>query len=480
MSNYKQGSFINKKKYLYKSSFFDEMSDENLRQRIGPNDHEKKRELDKEIREEIQRVHFELLKQSSFTKNDERKINEFIDDYIKKKRYFFMDPEDRKTFINDIINDIFGLGIVEALQTDPTVTEIWVVGKKRVWYERNGKRYLSNLQFKDEQSIRNLISKILAPINRSVDEMNPIVDARLKDGSRVAITIPPVALNGPEINIRKFKESKFTLDNYVNIGSCSRAMQKFLSTSVKAGLNILICGGTGSGKTTLLNALSNEIDATNGNERIITIEDSAELKIYQDFVSGWETKNKNSEGVGGVNPSQLVKHALRNSPDRIILGEIRDAVAFDVLQASNTGHDGTMSTIHANDCKGAVKRFGDLVSGEGTLTSRDAQMSFCETFDLIVSVQKIVANDPNEPAIRAITQITYIAGFGAIGMEKCGIKTKDKKIEERAYLQDLFSYDIKTGKFSSSGFVPSELINKAEKKNFPYDMSIFVKTENKQ
>lgn len=473
--------YIKKKKILYDKVAIVE-DDDKYKSRIGPEDHDRKLTLDSEIRGEINREHFNLLKKQTFDATDQIIISTFIHNYIKKNQYFFTDPNDLEQFVSGIVLDIFGLGVIESLRNDPTVTEIWIEGPEKVWYEQNGKRKLYPLAFRDETSVRNLINKILAPINRKADESSPLVQGRLLDGSRVSVTLPPVSLNGPCLNIRKFKKEMFTLEDYVSIGSCTEEMRQFLSLAVKARFNILISGGTSAGKTTCLNALSYEIPQTRegelNNEHIITIEDAAELQIYQPFVSRWETRNKNSEGFGEVTPSDLVKQSLRNAPDRIILGEIRDAVAYEVLQAANTGHDGTMTTIHANDSKGAVKRFGDLASEMNILGSKEAQESFAETFDLIISVQRVV--HPDRPASRKITQITYVAGIGEVGASKVGIDVKNsaRKIKlDQIYLQDIYKYDKINGKFVTTGFIPTELVNKAKERGVILPPSLFKKGE---
>ena len=448
-------------------------SEEREQKKIFPEDYEKKDTLDKEIRDKINDEFYALLKKETFDTSDQKTILEYVQNYIRVNKYFFVDNKDQTEFVNNIVNDIFGFGILQQFLADPEVQEIFVEGSKGIFYEKNGERINSNLRFKNENAIRSVISKILAPINRKADESNPNVDARLPDGSRVAITLPPLALNGPTINIRKFKKDKFTLDQYVEFESCSPQMKEFLKWSVKAGLNILIAGGTGSGKTTLLNALSNEIPTDRGLEHIITIEDSAELIMYQPFVSSWETKAKNSEGYGEVDASALVKHALRNAPDRIILGEMRDKVAYDVLQAVNTGHDGTMSTIHCEDSNGAVTRFSDLAASSGIVTASDAKRSFGDSFNLIVFVEKFY-DDHLKKHLRKITQITYVAGTGYQGASKLKLNIKpDEADKDKVYLQDLYKYDKIKRKFTCKGFIPVELQNKLKEKGYEYPPQIF-------
>jgi pilus assembly protein CpaF len=249
-------------------------------------------------------------------------------------------------------------------------------------------------------------------------------------------------------------------------------MKEFLTWSVRAGLNIIIAGGTGSGKTTLLNALSNEIPADRGLEHIITIEDSAELQLYQTFVTSWETKAANSEGQGAVDSSQLLKHALRNAPTRIILGEMRDKVAYDVLQAVNTGHDGTMSTIHCENSAAAIRRFADLAASSGIISTEEATRSIGDSFDLVVFVEKFW-DERDKKTYRKITQITYIAGTGTQGASRIKLKNLDKADPNKVYLQDLFDYDKRNHTFVCSGFFPTELDNKLKAKKYQYPDGLF-------
>ena len=369
-----------------------------------------------------------------------------------------------------IVNDIFGLGVLEGYINNPDIQEIWVSGPKKIYIDRLGKRERSSLKFKNNKVIVSMINKILAPINRKADESTPIVDARLDDGSRVAITMPPIALNGPEIVIRKFKKYKFTLDNYIEVGSANRKMADFLANSVRWGANILVVGGTSSGKTTLLNALTNEVPCDVGEEHVITIEDSAELIVYTQFLQSWETKNSNAEGKGEVDSSSLVKHALRNSPDRIILGEIRDKVAYDVLQAAITGHKGTMSTIHADNAAKAVDRFCTLAGSAGIITADDARMLFADAFDLIVVLERL-KNPETGKYCRIITQICHVVGVGKVAAEKLKVNLVDNPAH--VYLKDIYKFDKNQFTFKTTGYLPKDLVEKANIENRPYELSLF-------
>ncbi|MEI6730840.1 MAG: CpaF family protein, partial [Pseudomonadota bacterium] len=249
---------------------------------------------------------------------------------------------------SNLADEVLGLGPIEVLMSDPEVSDIMINGHKQVYIERSGKLYLSDIVFTSERHLLNTIQKIVAPVGRRVDESSPMVDARMADGSRFNAIVPPLALDGSLVSIRKFKKNKMPLSKYLDYKSMSAEMCKFLEICGNIRLNIMISGGTGSGKTTLLNALSGNIDM---GERVITIEDAAELMLHQPHVLRLETRPPNSEGVGAIGQRQLVKNALRMRPDRIILGEIRGDEVIDVLSAMNTGHDGSMATIHSNTPK---------------------------------------------------------------------------------------------------------------------------------
>ena len=442
---------------------------------VLPNQYEKKKKLDREIRGKINDRFYSLLQKTENTKEEQTVIENFIKKFLKDERWYFKEAVDRDDFITNIVNDIFGLGILEKYLEDNTVEEIWVRGTKGIYYEKSGKRFKSEMTFKDDNSVLNLINKILAPINRKADESNPIVDGRLADGSRVAVTLPPISLDGPQITIRKFKKDKFLLSDYIRLASSSKKMAEFLSIAVQGGLNILVAGGTGSGKTTLLNALSSEIPIDRGLEHIITVEDSAELIMFQDFVSGWETKNANTEGQGEIKSSALLKHSLRNSPDRIILGEMRDDVAYDVLQAVNTGHDGTMSTIHCESPRGAVERFSDLASSSGIIVKNDAMKNFGNTFDLIVYVDKVY-NVKTGNFERKITAVTHVVGSGFTGAQRLNLKADKKEVEPHyVWLEDIYRYNDKELQFETTGYIPKDLENRIKIKGYSFPLELFAR-----
>ncbi len=264
---------------------------------------------------------------------------------------------ERERLAREILDEIFGLGPLEPLLKDPTISDILVNRSDRVYIERNGKLELTGLSFKDDQHLMQIIDRIVSRVGRRVDESSPMVDARLADGSRVNAVIPPLAIDGPTLSIRRFGRDPLTARNMIENKTLTEPMLELLSSMVKGKLNILISGGTGAGKTTLLNVLSGYIPPT---ERVITIEDAAELQLKQEHVVRLETRAPNIEGKGAVRQRQLVINSLRMRPDRIVVGEVRGEEAFDMLQAMNTGHEGSMTTVHANSERDALARIENM------------------------------------------------------------------------------------------------------------------------
>ncbi|MCC3861439.1 CpaF family protein [Pseudemcibacter aquimaris] len=294
---------------------------------------------------------------------------------------------EQRELVKMLLNDMLGLGPLEPLLENEDVTEIMVNGPKQVYIEKSGKIQLSDVTFRDDQHLMNICTRIVNAVGRRVDETTPICDARLKDGSRVNIIIPPLAIDGASISIRKFAKQKITLDKMIDFGSMSHRMATVLKISSASRLNILISGGTGSGKTTMLNALSRMIDV---GERVVTIEDTAELQMQQPHVVRLETRPANLEGKGEVTMRDLVKNALRMRPDRIILGEVRGAEAFDVLQAMNTGHDGSMCTLHANNPREALTRMENMIGmADLKLPQKAVREQIAGAVDLIVQVSRM-------------------------------------------------------------------------------------------
>jgi pilus assembly protein CpaF len=300
------------------------------------------------------------------------------------------------------INELLGFGPLEPLLADAEVADILINTCKQIYVERGGKLYLTDVTFSDEQHLLGTIQRIVSRVGRRVDEANPMVDARMPDGSRFNAIIPPLSLDGCLVSIRKFKKNKMPLSRYVEIGSMNDAMCQFLSICGNIRLNMVISGGTGSGKTTLLNALSGHIDIS---ERIITIEDAAELQLHQPHVLRLETRPSSVEGKGEITQRQLVKNALRMRPDRIILGEIRGEEVIDVLTAMNTGHDGSMATIHANTPRDAVARIENLVAMSAVSVSQQSvRYQIASALNIIIQIQRM------RDGMRRITNIDEIAG----------------------------------------------------------------------
>jgi pilus assembly protein CpaF len=305
--------------------------------------------------------------------------------------------------VQSLIADMLGLGPLEPLIEDETVTDIMVNGAHQVYVERRGKLELTGVKFRDDDHVMNVATKIVTRIGRRIDESTPLVDARLMDGSRVNIIVPPLAIDGPAVSIRKFSKKTITLDTMAQQANISPEMATLLKIAARCRLNILISGGTGSGKTTLLNALSRMIDPT---ERTVTIEDAAELQLQQPHVVRLETRPPNLEGSGEITMRDLLRNALRMRPDRIILGEIRGSEALDVLQAMNTGHDGSMSTIHANAPRDALTRLENMVGMAGiNLPSRAIRTQIASAVHLIAQVNRM------RDGVRRVTNVLEVVGM---------------------------------------------------------------------
>jgi pilus assembly protein CpaF len=346
---------------------------------------------------------------------------------------------EQRDLVTSLLNDMLGFGPLESLLADEKVTDIMVNGPNQVYVERGGKLELTNVRMRDDAHVMNIATRIVSKIGRRIDETNPLCDARLPDGSRVNIIIPPLAIDGPSISIRKFSKRRITLDIMAEQGNLSQAMATVLKIAGRCQLNIVISGGTGSGKTTLLNAISQLIDR---GERIVTIEDAAELQLQQPHVVRLETRPANIEGTGEIGMRELVKNALRMRPDRIILGEVRGSEAVDMLQAMNTGHEGSLGTIHANRPREALTRLENMIGMAGiNLPSRAVRTQISSALDLIVQVSRM------RDGIRRVTNITEV-----MGMEGDVITT-----------QELFVFDVEgegqdgrlIGQFRSSGLRPA-------------------------
>jgi len=364
--------------------------------------------------------------------------------------------DDRQRIALEIADDILGHGPLERLLADESVTEIMVNGPNEIWIERGGRLSQSDVQFNDEWHLRRIINKMVAQVGRRIDESSPMVDARLPDGSRVNAVIPPLSLSGPLITIRKFSRRRLTLDDMIKMGTLSQETVEFLQRCIKAQLNMLISGGTGSGKTTLLNALSTAIP---NEERIVTIEDAAELRLNQDHVLRMEARPKDLAGENEIPIRALVRNSLRMRPDRIIVGEVRGAEALDMLQAMNTGHDGSLSTIHSNTARDALARVETMVLMAGyDLPVRAIREQVSSALECIIHLERL------EDGSRRVTSVTEVQG-----MESDVIT-----------LQDLFKFQIDEvtrdgtilGGLRATGLRPT-FLSKFEKRGVALPLGLF-------
>ena len=332
-----------------------------------------------------------------------RPLLENLIDEIATENRFQLNSREQSQLANELVHDMLGFGPLEPLLEDDRITDIMVNGPHRVFVEQQGKLVLSGVRFRDQAHVLNIAQRIAGGIGRRIDESSPMVDARLPDGSRVNIVVPPLALDGTCISIRKFARRRIDLASLVSYRSLSEPMARALEIFSRARLNVIISGGTGSGKTTLLNAMSRMIDI---GERVVTIEDAAELQLQQPHVVRLETRPANLEGQGQITQRDLVRNALRMRPDRIIIGEVRGSEAFDMLQAMNTGHDGSMSTVHANNTRDALSRIENMVMmGSVSLPPRAVRHQIASAVHVIVQVQRM------RDGVRRITQISELAGL---------------------------------------------------------------------
>ena len=314
-----------------------------------------------------------------------------------------LNREERQTLTQDLFFEVTGLGPLETLLKDESVNDILVNGPQQVFVERAGKLELTDVTFKDEKHLLRIIDKIVSAVGRRVDESNPYVDARLQDGSRFNAMVPPVAVDGSRVSIRKFKKDKLGIEDLVDFGAFTEEMAAYLQAAVACRLNVIVSGGTGSGKTTTLNALSSFID---NNERILTIEDTAELQLQQTHVGRMESRPPNVEGKGEVSPRDCLKNALRMRPDRIIVGETRGEEVIDMLQAMNTGHDGSMTTIHANSARDGVSRLENMIAMAGIeMPLKAVRSQISSAVNLIVQASRL------QDGSRRMTSITEITGM---------------------------------------------------------------------
>lgn len=367
-----------------------------------------------------------------------------------------LNVDSRKKVTQEILDEILGLGPLETLLRDHTICDIMVNGAQCVYVERSGRLQRSPVSFDDNAHLMRIVDRIVSRVGRRIDESVPMVDARLEDGSRVNVIIPPLALDGPVVSIRRFPADPLKLTDLCRFGALSQAMADLLSASVKAGKNILISGGTGSGKTTTLNALSAFIPDT---ERIVTIEDAAELQLQQSHVVRLETRPPNIEGKGEYSARDLVKNALRMRPDRIVVGEVRGQEALDMLQAMNTGHDGSLTTVHANTARDALARIENMVAMAGyDLPAKAVRAQIASAVHMVIQVQRL------EDGSRRMTSISEVVGMEGevITMAEIFQFQRDGITAEGRILGD----------FRASGVVPT-FLDELRRKGIHLDLDAF-------
>ena len=346
------------------------------------------------------------IDQKLLEKGDEallrRRVEELVEEKLRSEKLPFS-RQMRNRLVSDMADEILGFGPIEPLLRDPTVTEVMVNRPDQVYCERFGKLELTDIQFRDLEHIRHVIDKIVTPLGRRVDESSPMVDARLPDGSRVNAIISPLSLNGPVLTIRKFSVDPYTVEDLIGFGTITQGMAAFLAACVKIKLNILVSGGSGAGKTTLLNVLSSFIPE---GERVVTVEDAAELKLHQPHVVRLESRPPNIEGKGEIKIRDLVRNCLRMRPDRIVVGEVRGGEALDMLQAMNTGHEGSISTVHSNTPRDALARLETMVIMSGMdLPSRAIREQVAAAIHMIVQIGRL------SDGSRKVISVTEIQGM---------------------------------------------------------------------
>lgn len=411
------------------------------------------------------RVHSQLIKTIDLRRTDVASLDDdqlrglssdLIGEILETEQDFPDDKLNRYEIAKHVLAEAVGLGPLEDLLADDGISEIMVNSCDEIYYEKGGNLVKSNISFSDDKAVLSAIERIVAPLGRRIDESSPMVDARLKDGSRVNAIIPPLALKGPSLTIRKFMQEKLTMDHLIGFNSVSQEMVDFLKIAVNQHLNIIISGGTGSGKTTLLNALSNFIPEK---ERIVTVEDAAELKLNKPHVVSLEARPPNQEGSGAVTIRDLVKNCLRMRPDRIVVGECRSGEALDMLQAMNTGHDGSLTTIHSNSPRDCISRLEVLVLMSGMeLPVTAIREQIASAVDLVVQQTRFACG------ARKITSISEITGVEGSTVQLSEIfRYRETGFDDQGKTQ---------GRYEATGNVP-EFYEKLVARGVPVDLSIF-------
>jgi pilus assembly protein CpaF len=390
--------------------------------------------LHRKLIDELNLSHIEKIPRSELR----LQVHSLISDYVLAER-IPLNTLELDEFVNEVMDELTGLGPIEPILKDPTVTDILINTHEKVYVERNGQLEPVPVRFKDEAHVLRIVNKIVSAVGRRVDESSPMVDARLLDGSRINVAIRPVAIDGPLVSIRKFSKRALDMETLVKNGTLSAIMARILGAAVRARLSILISGGTGSGKTTFLNALSSFVSSK---ERLITIEDAAELQLQQPHVGRLETHPPNIEGRGEIRQRELVKNALRMRPDRIIIGEVRGEEAFDMLQAMTTGHEGSMTTVHANSPRDAISRLEQMVGMAGfPMSESSIRSQIASAIRIIIQVQRFPDGK------RRITSVSEVTGFDGAVLQ----------------MQELFKFvrsasqndNTVTGEFRATGLRPA-------------------------
>jgi len=407
------------------------------------------------------RIHRKLVEQLDLTSlsNDSQELREEVRQVVTElaeEENAILNFGERQRLISEVLDETFGLGPLEVLLADPTISDILVNGPRRVYIERRGRLELTEIQFKDNAHVLHVIDKIVSAVGRRCDEVNPMVDARLPDGSRVNAIIPPLAIDGAALSIRRFGRDPITWDDYINLKACPPEVRDFLSACVTSRLNIMIVGGTGSGKTTLLNNLSSFIPMS---ERLVTIEDAAELQLRQPHVVRLESRPANIEGKGRITIRDLLTNSLRMRPDRIVVGECRAAETLDMLQAMNTGHEGSMTTVHANNTRDAIQRVETMVMMAGLeLPLKAVRQQFASAIDLLVQVQRLTGGP------RKVVAVTEVQGMEG----------------ETITMQDIFKFEQlgindsgkAYGRFIATGIRPS-FVDRIQAAGCKLEMDLF-------